>query len=81
MLSKTDLQKIQKVVKSEVQSETRKIVKEEVNNLITKDYLKKELNPIKKDITKIRKDINEIIGFFDTEYLELRKGWKELRII
>ena len=35
--------------------------------------IKKEIAPIKKDITKIRKGMNEIIGFFDNEYLELRK--------
>ena len=60
MLNKTDLQHIQKIVKTEVQQETRRIVKE-------------ELNPVKKDVTQIRKGIKAIIAFFDHEYLELRK--------
>ena len=73
MLNKTDLQHIQKIVKTEVQQETKKIVKDELKNLVTKDDLKKELYPIKKDVTQIRKDIKAIIAFFDHEYLELRK--------
>ena len=60
MLNKTDLQHIQKIVKTEVQQETRRIVKE-------------ELNPVKKDITHIRRDIKTIVSFFDDEYLKLRK--------
>ncbi|OGG06305.1 hypothetical protein A3D05_01345 [Candidatus Gottesmanbacteria bacterium RIFCSPHIGHO2_02_FULL_40_24] len=43
-----------------VRQETRKIVKE-------------ELISVKKDIVQIRKNMNEIIGFFDTEYMDLRK--------
>jgi len=43
-----------------VRQETRKIVKE-------------ELISVKKDIIQIRKNMNEIIGFFDTEYMDLRK--------
>ncbi|KKQ51792.1 hypothetical protein A2865_03250 [Candidatus Woesebacteria bacterium RIFCSPHIGHO2_01_FULL_39_17] len=60
MLSKSDFQQIQDIVRTEVHQETRKIIKE-------------ELAPIKKDITQIRKDIKTIVNFFDREYLELRK--------
>lgn len=59
MLTKSDLDQIDKVVTKRIQEETRKIVKE-------------ELAPVKKDITSIRKDIKTIVGYFDNEYLELR---------
>ena len=69
MLTKIDLKQIQRII----HDETRIIVKEENKILLSKSDLKKELDPVKKDISKIRKDTNEIIGFFDTEYGELRK--------
>ncbi|KKS95867.1 MAG: hypothetical protein UV73_C0013G0012 [Candidatus Gottesmanbacteria bacterium GW2011_GWA2_43_14] len=47
MLTKSDLREIQKIVKTEVQQETRRIIKE-------------ELVPVKKDIMQIRKDIKAI---------------------
>ncbi|PIS15788.1 hypothetical protein COT62_01805 [Candidatus Roizmanbacteria bacterium CG09_land_8_20_14_0_10_41_9] len=60
MLTKNDLQQIQRIVKIEVHHETQKVVK-------------KELEAIKEDVTQIRKDVKTIVNFFDTEYLELRK--------
>jgi len=59
MLTKTDFAQIKKIVHEEVQTETRKVVRE-------------ELKPIKEDVAKIRKDIKTIVAFFDREYLELR---------
>jgi len=92
MLTKTDLQKIGKIVKTEVQQETRKVVHEETRKIVqqetkkivqqetrkivqqeTRKIVKEELVPIKKDIYKIKGNINDIIGFFDTEHLKLKK--------
>ena len=74
MLTKIDLLKIERII----HGETRKIVKDEVKNLVSKDDLKKELDPVKKDITSIRKDQKVIVSFFDNEYLELRKRVERL---
>jgi len=60
MLTKNDLQQIQRIVKTEAHHETQKVVK-------------RELEAIKEDVTQIRKDVKTIVNFFDTEYLELRK--------
>lgn len=76
MLTKTDLNQIQKIVKTEVQGETRKIVREETSKIVqseTRKIVKEELVPIKEDITHIRKDIKTIVNYFDREYLNLRK--------
>ena len=37
------------------------------------ETIRAELNPVKQDIAKIRKDVSMIIGYFDKEYLDLRK--------
>ena len=65
MLTKTDLSEIQKIVHTEIQSETSKIVK-------------KELKPIKKDILLIKADINLIVRTFDRDYVLLRKRVEHL---
>ncbi len=44
----------------------------EIDKLLTK-RIKAELSPAKDDISHIRKDIKVIVGFFDREYLDLRK--------
>ena len=76
MLTKSDLSQIQKIV----QTETRKIVREEtptiVRNIITEEtpgIVQKQLKPIKEDIAQIRKDIKFIVSFFDREYVALRR--------
>ena len=70
MLTKTDLSEIQKIVHSEIQSETpgivRKIVREE-----TRTIVQQELKPIKKDI-------NLIVRTFDRDYVTLRKRVEKL---
>ena len=73
MLTKTDFSQIRKIVKEEVQQETRKIVQEE-----TKKIVQKELKPIKADIVNIKSDINVIISLFDREYLDLSKRVKRI---
>lgn len=55
------------LTKSDLQ-EIKKIVNDN-----TRKIVKEELAPVKKDITSIRKDIKTIVGYFDNEYLELRK--------
>lgn len=60
MLTKNDFSQIQKIVHMEIQSETRKIVQE-------------ELKPVKKDIRAIKKDINLIVKTFDRDYVKLRR--------
>ena len=72
MLTKNDLQQLKTILRDEV----RPIVKEEVYTVINetvRPMIKEELKPIKDDITQIRKDMKQIVSFFDREYLELRK--------
>jgi hypothetical protein len=88
MLTKNDLFQIRKVIREEVQVETKKIVQEETPKIVqkiiqeetpkivekeTKKIIQKELKPIKADIVKIRKDIGIIVSIFDRKYLELRQ--------
>jgi hypothetical protein len=52
--------------------------KADLKGLLTKEDAKKfstknDIKVIKQDLTKIRKDIGTIVGFFDREYLDLRK--------
>ena len=64
MLTKTDFQQIQKIVKTEVRQETRKVVKEELTPI------QKDVKTIMSDISQIRKDIKTIVNYFDREYEE-----------
>lgn len=70
MLTKDDLSQIKGIV----QTETRKIVKEEVDPL-KKDVkeLKGDVKTLRTDVAKIRKGMDTIVGSFDREYLELRE--------
>jgi len=84
MLTKTDLSQIQKIVHSEVQSETRKIFQEETPAIVRKivreettSIVQQELKPIKKDIRSIKKDINLIVRTFDRDYVTLRRKLEE----
>ena len=61
MLTKSDLKEIDNVVSKRLQ------------NVTTKDDLKRELKPIKSDVAKTRKDIDVMLSMFDREYLQLRK--------
>ena len=60
MLTKTDLTKIQKIVKTKVREETRTIVQDETYKIVQSEarkIIKEELTPVKENITQIRKDI------------------------
>lgn len=72
MLTKSDLNQIRTIVREEVKDQVNDAFSAQVPNIID-STLKKELKPIKEDITKIRKDMKTIVGFFDAEYLQLRK--------
>ena len=61
MLTKNDISQIKNVIESGLK------------NYPTKQDLTSSLKPIKDDISQIRKDTKTIVGFFDREYLELRK--------
>lgn len=41
-------------------------------NLI-KNLVKTELKPVKQDLGKIRRDISTLVGFFDSEIVDLRE--------
>jgi len=71
MLTKQDLSQITTIVRKEtkqiVQTETSMIVQEETRDM-------------KKDIASIRKDIKQIVSFFDREYLELRNRVERIEL-
>ena len=60
MLSNDDLKKIGEVVDRRIEEKVGPIIE-------------KQLRPVKEDISHIRKEIKVIVGFFDREYLDLRK--------
>jgi predicted nucleic acid-binding Zn-ribbon protein len=74
MLTKSDLDQIKSVVQSETSKIVKEVVKEELKP-IKKDIstLKSDVGTLKQDVSEIRKDMKKIINFFDREYLELRK--------
>jgi hypothetical protein len=89
MLTNRDLSQIQKIVHTEIQSETpgivRDIVQSETPRIVrrivqeeTSSIIQKELKPIKKDIQTIKKDINLIVRSFDRDYVALRKRVERL---
>lgn len=63
MLTKNDIGKIRNTIKEVA------LTKEDAKRFATKSDIK----PIKEDISKIRRSLNDIIGFFDDEYIRLRK--------
>lgn len=59
MLTNNDLKQIQKIVKTEVQGETRMIVREETSKIVqseTRKIVREELVTIKEDISQIDKE-------------------------
>ena len=87
MLEKSDLQQIRTVIREEIQNQTpaivRSIIQEEVRPIVQEEVgpiiqealtpLKKDIKTLKTDVRKIKKDINTVIGFFDTKDVELEK--------
>jgi len=60
MLTDNDLKKIGEVVDQKIEEKVGPIIE-------------KHLRPVKEDISHIRKDIKTMVGYFDREYLDLRK--------
>jgi hypothetical protein len=81
MLTKTDLSQIRKVVREEVETESKsskedlqgeiKLVRIEIQKDIR--TLTNRLKSLEIVANKIQKDIKSIVNFFDKEYLQLRK--------
>ena len=85
MLTDSDLTKIDgliekrlKPIKNEVAS-LGQMMDEKMERRLTTfgkevdEKMEKRLKPIKDDVAHIRKDIKTMVGFFDREYLDLRK--------
>lgn len=64
MLTKTDLNQIDKLLVKRVDE----VVTKRVDEIVTK-----KLKPMKEDVSQIRKDIKLIVSFFDREYIALRR--------
>ena len=85
MLTDNDLTKIDgliekrlKPIKNEVASLSQVMDEKMERRLSTfgkevDEKMEKRLKPIKDDVAHIRKDIKTMVGFFDREYLDLRK--------
>lgn len=74
MLTKSDLQAIQTIVKTETES-----VKVDLRAEF-KETIIKELKPVKKDIKKIKRDVDTMIDFFDKEDVRLRERVEKLEV-
>lgn len=81
MLTKTDLNQIRKVVREEIEGESRSL-KEDLQGEIklVRIEIQKDIQALTNRIknleivtNKIQKDIKSIINFFDKEFLRLRK--------
>ena len=81
MLTKTDFSQIRKIVREEVESESKSLEEELTTEVkLSRIELQKEIRPIQDKIKnldlgirKIQKDLKLILNFFDKEYLGLRK--------
>ena len=81
MLTKTDLNQIRKVVREEIETESRsleenlqgeiKLVRIEIQKDIR--ALTNRVKSLEIITNRIQKDIKSIINFFDKEFLQLRK--------
>lgn len=67
MLTRGDLGEIDKLLTKRMRAELGSVRED------FRQSMKTELKPLKNDISQIRKDIKTIVGFFDLEYLDLRK--------
>lgn len=74
MLSKSDLQAIDKIVERRIDDSVENKVKPLLDAQFEqklKPLLQNELKPIKRDIRRIRKDVDYIIGKFDEGIVHL----------
>lgn len=81
MLTKTDLTQIRKIVREEIETESKSLKEDLLGEIkLVRIELQKEIRAlasrvknIEIAIKKIQKDIKSIINFFDKESLQLRK--------
>lgn len=86
MLTKTDLSQIRKVVREEVESESKslsedlqgeiKLARIKIQNDIY--TLANRVKNLELVTSKVQKDIKSIVRFFDKEYLQVRKRIKQI---
>jgi DNA replication protein DnaD len=86
MLTKTDLSQIRKIIREEVEAESKplredlqgeiKLARIEIQNDIR--GLTERAKNLEIATNKIQKDIKSVVDFFDKEHLELRKRVKHL---
>lgn len=79
MLDKNDLRQIRDIVKTEVKSivktEVKNVVKTEVKNIVkteVKTEVRNELKPVKSSLAEIRRELSDVIEFFDNDVSKLR---------
>lgn len=86
MLTKNDFSEIRKIIREEVEAESKSL-KEELQGEIklTRIEIQKDIRQLADRtkrleivISKIQKDIKSIVNFFDEEYLQLRKRVERL---
>ena len=86
MLTKTDLLQIRKIIREEIEAESKPLQEDLRGEIklsrieIQKDIrgLKSKIKDLEISNNKIRKDIKKIVGFFDEEYLQVRKRVERL---
>lgn len=86
MLTKTDLSQIRKIIREEVETESKSL-REDIQGEIklARIEIQKEVSALKDKVknleialSKIQKDIRKIVNFFDEEYLTLRRRVERL---
>lgn len=86
MLTKTDLSQIRKIIREEVEFESKSLQEDLQGEIkLSRIEIQKDIRDLKSKIkgleisnNKIQKDIKKIIGFFDEEYLQVRKRLERL---
>ena len=86
MLTKTDFLQIRKIVREEVETESKSLQEDLQGEIklarieIQKDIrdLKSKIKDLEISSNKIQKDIKKIVSFFDEEYLQVRKRVERL---
>ena len=86
MLTKTDFLQIRKIIREEVETESKSLQEDLRGEIkLARIEIQKDIRDLKgkiKDLEiatgKIQKDIKKIVGFFDEEYLQIRKRVEHL---
>jgi len=86
MLTKTDLLQIRKIIREEIEAESKPLQEDLRGEIkLSRIEIQKDIRALKNKIkdleisnNKIQKDIKKIVGFFDEEYLQVRKRVERL---